>query len=62
LVKVMAAMRAAPAGLDQARDLVRDDPRLARAGAGQHQAGPAQVVDGVLLGEVQAVGHAQRRS
>ena len=49
------------AGLDQARDLVRDDPRLARAGARQHQAGAVQVVDCFLLGDVQAGGHGLRR-
>jgi hypothetical protein len=58
LVKVMAAMRLAsrPAWISRA-DLVRDHARLARAGAGQHQARPMQVVDGFLLGEVQAGGH-----
>ena len=48
-------------GLDQPRDLVRDDPRLAGARPGEHQARAAQVVDGILLGEVEAVGHARRR-
>ena len=42
------------ADLQQARDLVRDDARLARSGAGQHQAGAAQMLHGVLLGEVEA--------
>ena len=40
-------------GLDQASDLVRDHPRLARAGTGQHQAGAAEVIDGIELGDVQ---------
>jgi hypothetical protein len=44
-------------GLDQARDLVRDHPRLARARAREHQAGALQEIDGILLREVQA-GHA----
>ena len=45
LVKVMAAIAlGVEAGLDQARDLVRDDARLARAGAGEDQAGPVQVM------------------
>ena len=48
------------AGLDQARDLVGDHPGLAGSGAGEHQAGPMQVIDGFLLGEVQA-GHRGRR-
>jgi hypothetical protein len=33
------------------RNLVRDDPRLARPGPGQHQARPVQVIDCFLLGE-----------
>jgi hypothetical protein len=44
-------------GLDQAADLVRDDPGLAGPGAGQHQAGPLHVIDSFLLGEVEACGH-----
>ena len=63
LVKVMAAMRLAsrPAWISRA-DLVRDHARLARAGAGQHQAGPVHVVDSFLLGEIQAGGHREGRS
>ena len=59
LVKVMAAMRlgSRPVWISRA-DLVRDHARLARAGAGQHQAGAVHVVDGFLLGEVQTGGHA----
>ena len=40
-------------GLQQPRDLVHDDARLARAGAGQHQAGAGEVVHGLHLGGVQ---------
>ena len=51
LVKVIAAICARRvAGLEQARDLVDDHARLARAGAGEHEARAAQVVDGVELG------------
>jgi len=46
------------AGLDQPADLHRDHARLARAGAGQHEAGPLRVVDGLELGEVETGGHA----
>ena len=42
--------------LQQARDLVRDDPGLARAGAGQHQARAAQMVHGLQLGRVEGSG------
>ena len=48
-------------GLDQAADLVRDDPRLARARPGQHQARPAQEMDSFKLGEVKTGGHRGRR-
>ncbi len=44
------------AGLNQASNLVRDDARLARTGAGQHQAGAVHEVDSFLLGQVQANG------
>ena len=44
------------AGLDQPRDLVGDHARLARTGARQHQARTMHVVDGFLLGGIQA-GH-----
>ena len=40
-------------GLDQPADLVRDHARLARARAGEHQTGAAEVVHGVLLGLVE---------
>ena len=43
-------------GLNQAANLVRDDPRLARASACEHQAGPVHVVDSFLLGQIQAMG------
>jgi polar amino acid transport system substrate-binding protein len=43
-------------GLDQAANLVGDDAGFARAGPGQHQAGAVQVIDGFLLGQVQAGG------
>ena len=43
--------------LDQALDLVRDHPRLARAGTGQHQTGAGDVVHGVELGKVQTGRH-----
>ena len=42
--------------LHQPRNLVGDDARLARTGPGQHQARAAQMVHGILLGEVQAIG------
>ncbi|MNT07768.1 hypothetical protein D3C72_1424840 [compost metagenome] len=45
---------------DQVRDLLRDHPGLARARAGQYQAGSVQVADGFGLGGVQAVGHAKK--
>jgi hypothetical protein len=63
LVKVMAAIsrRRQPA-LQQAHDLVRDHARLAGAGAGQHQAGAAQVLHGLHLGVVEGVCHRGRRS
>ena len=41
-------------GLDQACDLVRDDARLARSRASKHQTGAVHVIDGFLLGQVQA--------
>ena len=41
------------AALDQVGNLVRDDARLARAGAGQHQARAVGVVDSLKLGEVE---------
>ena len=44
-------------GLDQPRDLVRDDARLARARAGEHEAGAVHVVDGFLLREIETGGH-----
>jgi hypothetical protein len=47
------------AGLDQARDLVRDDARLARTRAGKHEAGTVHVVDGFLLREVETGGHGE---
>jgi hypothetical protein len=40
-------------GLQQPRDLVRDDARFARAGTSKHQARPAEVVNGFELGGVQ---------
>ncbi len=57
LVKVMAAMcfGSMPA-LQQPRDLVHDDARLARAGAGQHQAGALQVVHRLHLRVVEGKG------
>src|SRR5450830_1305180 len=47
------------ARLDQARDLHRDHPRLARAGACQHQAGALEVVHGFKLGEIQTSRHGE---
>ena len=44
------------ARLQQARNLVRDDARLARAGAGQYQAGGVQKIDGFLLSQVELDG------
>ena len=38
---------------DEVGDAVGDDPRLAGAGAGQHQQRPAQRLDGVVLGGVE---------
>ena len=40
-------------GFEQARDFVHDHPRLARAGACEHKARPAQVVDGLELRGIQ---------
>ncbi|VDO17540.1 unnamed protein product, partial [Brugia timori] len=48
-------------GLDQARDLVRDHPRLARARAREHEAGAVHVVDRFLLREIETVGHGKGR-
>jgi hypothetical protein len=42
--------------LQQLGDLVHDDPRLARPGPGQHQAGAAQMVHGLGLGRVERGG------
>ena len=42
--------------LQQLGDLVHDDPRLARAGTGQHEARPVQVVHGLVLGRVERGG------
>ena len=44
------------ASLDQARNLVRDHPRLAGPSAGQHQAGAVQIVHSILLGQVHTGG------
>ena len=43
-------------GLQQAANLVRDHPRLARPRAGQHQARAVQMVHGLQLGRIEAVG------
>ena len=58
LVKVMAAMLRGwkPQSCDQIGDLLRDHPRLARAGAGQHQQGAVEVVDRFALLGIEA-GH-----
>ncbi|MBK6863765.1 MAG: hypothetical protein IPG91_09335 [Ideonella sp.] len=48
------------ARLEQARDLVHDHARLARAGAGEDEAGAAEVVHGGELGGVEGVGHGRR--
>ena len=45
------------ARLDQASDLVRDHACLARARAGQDQAGAFGVVDGLELGQIESCGH-----
>jgi len=41
------------AALDQARDAVGDDPRLARAGTGEHEQWPRECADRLLLCWVQ---------
>ena len=46
-------LRFVPALLDQMGDLLRDDARLPRTGAGQHQAGAVHVVNRLALGRVQ---------
>jgi hypothetical protein len=56
LVKVMAAMRCGlQPSLDQAPNFVGDDAGFARTGTGQHQARAVHVIDGFLLGQVEAV-------
>ena len=42
-------------GLQQARDLVHDDTRLARAGAGEHEVMSGRRADRLALGGVQIV-------
>ncbi len=46
--------------LDQVSDLLCDHPGLARAGAGEYQAGAVEVANGFGLGRVESVGHARR--
>ena len=48
--------------LDEPGDAPGEDPRLARAGAGEHEQRPAEVGDRLLLGRVQAIeqGRAER--
>jgi hypothetical protein len=56
LVKVIARMRArATPSLDEARDPLRDDARLAGAGAREDEERPQVVLDRLSLARVQSV-------